>query len=265
MKEIMELALKEDIGAGDYTTALIVPPEKKGTAEIITREDGVIAGLEVCNGVFKMVDEGLHFNARINDGEFVNRGTVIAEITGLIQPIMMAERTALNFLQHLSGIASLTRRWTELIKDHSVLLLDTRKTTPGLRHLEKYAVMVGGGRNHRQGLSGGIVIKENHIAAAGGINAAVLKAAMKAPITLKIEVEVTNLDEFQEALDTGADLIMLDNMDLETIRKAVKINAGRALLEASGDITGSCLEEYARTGVDFISSGALTHSSKALN
>lgn len=265
VKEIMELALKEDIGAGDYTTSLIVPHEKRGTAEIITREEGVIAGLEVCSAVFKIIDEGLHFNPRVNDGDFVDKDTVIAEISGQLQTIMMAERTALNFLQHLSGIATLTRKWTELIKDYSVQLLDTRKTMPGMRYLEKYAVVVGGGRNHRQSLSGGIVIKENHIAAAGGIDAAVMKAAMNAPITLKIEVEVSNLDEFKEALETGADLIMLDNMDLEVIREAVKINAGRALLEASGDITGSTLEEYARTGVDFISSGALTHSSKALN
>ncbi|NLI69982.1 MAG: carboxylating nicotinate-nucleotide diphosphorylase [Firmicutes bacterium] len=264
-REIMELALKEDIGGGDYTTSLIVPPEKVGDAEIITREDGVIAGLEVCKGVFKMVDERIDFNSRVTDGDSVSRGAVIAEIDGPVQPIMMAERTALNFLQRLSGIATLTRIWTERIKNHAVFLLDTRKTSPGLRYLEKYAVMVGGGRNHRLGLSGGIVIKENHIAAAGGISAAVKRAVMKAPITLKIEVEVTDLDEFREALDAGADLIMLDNMDPETIREAVKINAGRVLLEASGDISEARLEEYARTGVDFISSGALTHSFKSLN
>lgn len=265
IKEILVPALKEDAGGGDITTELLIPQETRAGAEIIAREDGVISGLDVCRAVFMLVDGELVFTKKISDGERVKNGDVVAGLTGAAHSILTGERTALNFLQRLSGIATLTKEWTELIAAYPAQLVDTRKTTPGLRLLEKYAVRTGGGRNHRRNLSDGILIKENHIRAAGGIEEAVKRAKETAPVTLKIEVEVTNLLEFREALAAGADIIMLDNMDTETMKKAVEINGGKALLEASGNITGGRLKEVAATGVNYISSGALTHSAKSLD
>ena len=265
LKEMLELALKEDTGTGDITTELLIPPQKNAEAGIIAREEGVIAGLDIAGAVFKLVDNRLNFMQKISDGEKVEKGSVIAVLSGSARSILTGERTALNFLQRLSGIATLTAEWVELIAGYPAQLVDTRKTSPGLRRLEKYAVMTGGGRNHRMNLSDGVLIKENHIKAAGGIRKAVLRAKEAAPVTLKTEVEVTCPEEFKEAMEAGADLIMLDNMDTETMKKAVELNRGRVLLEASGNITRGRLQEVAATGVDFISSGALTHSARALD
>jgi len=265
LREIVDLALKEDIGMGDITTELVISPHDKGIAEIIAREEGIIAGLEIGREVFRIIDDKLEYKPKIYDGEKVKKGAVIAEISGKMSAIMFGERTALNFLQHLSGIATLTSRWVKLIQDYPAQLVDTRKTTPGLRQLEKYAVMIGGGRNHRKGLYGGILIKENHIKAVGGIKEAVLKVKKAAPITLRIEVEVTTLEELEEALEADADLVMLDNMEVRLMKKAVEFNKGQAILEASGNITQDRLQDVAATGVDYISSGALTHSSTSLD
>ncbi len=265
LREIVEFALKEDIGMGDITSESVISPNEEGTAEIIVREEGVIAGLEIAKEAFKVVDDKLEYKPKINDGERVKKGDVIVKISGNMSAIMLGERTALNFLQHLSGIATLTSQWVSLIKEYPAQLVDTRKTTPGLRQLEKYAVVAGGGRNHRLGLHGGVLIKENHIKVVGGIKEAVLKVKKDAPITLRIEVEVTTLEELEEALEAGADLVMLDNMDEHLMKKAVEFNRGRAYLEASGNITQGRLQAVAATGVDYISSGALTHSSTSLD
>jgi len=265
IKELINLALKEDVGSGDITTGVTVPPGIISNARIIAREEGIVAGLELSGQVFMSVDEGINYKLKLADGDRVKEDDLVAEISGEAASILTAERTALNFLQHMSGIATITNEWSQLIKDYKAQLVDTRKTTPGLRHLEKYAVRVGGGRNHRHGLDSGVLIKENHIVAAGGIRAAVERAREKAPITLRVEIEVTSLEELEEAIEAGADLIMLDNMEKSQLEKAVEINKGRALLEASGNITTNRLPEVAATGVDFISCGALTHSFRALD
>lgn len=265
LREIIKWALREDIGTGDITTELTVSPDVSGSGAIYAREEGTVAGLDICREVFRMVDGGILFAPAVKDGDEVEKGRVVVDVSGSLCSILTAERTALNFLQRLSGIATMTRNWVKQIKDYPAQLLDTRKTTPGLRAMEKYAVAVGGGRNHRKGLFDGILIKENHIKAAGGIKEAVELAKNRAPVTVKIEVEVENLEELAQALEAGADLIMLDNIDMETMRRAVALTGGLALLEASGDMTISKLREVAATGVDFISSGALTHSSRWLN
>ncbi|HOB86065.1 MAG TPA: carboxylating nicotinate-nucleotide diphosphorylase [Bacillota bacterium] len=265
VKDLVARALKEDLGAGDLTTQAVVPPGKRGRGEILAREQGVIAGLPLAEAVFLELDPTLQFHPQVEEGAELAPGKVVARVEGSLASILSAERTALNFLQHLSGIATQARLWVREISDYPARLVDTRKTTPTLRLLEKYAVRVGGASNHRLGLDGGILIKENHIRAAGGIAAAVEAARRKAPFTLRIEVEVTNLQELEEALAAGADLIMLDNMDLDLMRRAVEITAGRVPLEASGNITFSRLREVAATGVDYISCGALTHSSRSLD
>ena len=265
LQEIINLSLKEDLGSGDITSELTIPANKTGVAEIISRQSGVVAGLEIAGKVFKIVDAGLDFLAFVSDGEEVGQGEVVAKVAGNLRSIVTAERTALNFLQHISGIATLTNSWVRLIEGYPAQLVDTRKTTPGLRQLEKYAVVVGGGRNHRKGLDGGVLIKENHIAAAGGIEEAVNRAKKAAPVTLRVEVEATNLEQLTEALQAGAELIMLDNMDTAEMQQAVEINDGQACLEASGNITGERLQEIAATGVDYISCGALTHSVPAMD
>lgn len=265
LEETVRRALREDIGAGDLTTESTVPAGARGAARIIAREEGVLAGLPAAAAAFRMLDPSLQFSARAQDGDRLSPGRPVAEISGLLRPILTAERTALNFLQRLSGIATQTGAWVKEIEGFPARLLDTRKTTPGLRHLEKYAVRSGGGFNHRPGLDGGILIKENHIRAAGGITAAVKAARLRVPFLQSIEVEVTTLDELEEALLAGAAMIMLDNMDTGTMRRAVALTAGRALLEASGGITFERLREVAATGVDFISCGALTHSCRSLD
>ncbi len=263
--EIIERALREDIGSGDVTTDAICEPDQVGRAVIRTKEPCVVAGVPIAQMVFETLDSQLRFASRVRDGDRLNAGQIIAELDGRLRTILTGERIALNFLQRLSGIATATARYVEAVRDFSVKILDTRKTAPGLRIFDKYAVRVGGGQNHRMGLYDGVLIKTNHIRAAGGIAKAIERARRSAPTTLRIEVEVKNLKELQEALDAGADIIMLDNMSLEEIRQAVKIAHGRALLEASGGVNLENVREIAATGVDFISVGALTHSVKAID
>ncbi|MBP1761754.1 MAG: nicotinate-nucleotide pyrophosphorylase (carboxylating) [Firmicutes bacterium] len=265
LDDLIRRSLEEDIGYGDITTMSVVPAEQNSEGLFIAKAEGVIAGLEVAGTVFARLDPEAVFTKLIEEGDLVTTGTVIARIRGKSRALLTGERTALNFLQRLSGIATQTHQLTGMIKDYSAQLLDTRKTTPGLRVLEKYAVTVGGGRNHRFGLYDGVMIKDNHIIAAGGIKQAVAMARGKVPHTLKIEVEVENLDQLQEALEAGTDIIMLDNMAPAVMREAVAVVAGRALLEASGGIKAANLIEIAQTGVDFISMGALTHSASSLD
>jgi nicotinate-nucleotide pyrophosphorylase (carboxylating) len=272
LRRIIKRALEEDIGSGDVTTEAICEPDQMGRAVIRTKEPCVIAGVVVAQLVFEMLDSQIEFAPRVRDGERLSAHQTVAEISGRLRAILMGERTALNFLQRLSGIATMTARYVEAVQDFSVKILDTRKTAPGLRILDKYAVRVGGGQNHRLGLFDGVLIKKNHIWAAGGIAKAVERARRLAPTTLKIEVEVKNLTELQEALAAGADIIMLDNMSLEEMRQAVQLvkASGRGwgrgpLLEASGGVTLENVREIAATGVDFISVGALTHSVKAID
>jgi nicotinate-nucleotide pyrophosphorylase (carboxylating) len=265
LDDLIKRSLEEDIGYGDITTMSVVPAEQNSEGLFIAKAEGVIAGLEVARTVFARLDPQAVFTKLTADGDLVTSGTVIARVRGRSRALLSGERTALNFMQRLSGIATQTHQLTGMIKDYPAQLLDTRKTTPGLRVLEKYAVAVGGGRNHRFGLYDGVMIKDNHIIAAGGIKQAVAMARARVPHTLKIEVEVENLDQLQEALEAGADIIMLDNMAPAIMREAVTIAAGRALLEASGGIKAANLIEIAQTGVDFISMGALTHSAPNLD
>lgn len=262
---LVKQALLEDLGSGDLTTLYTIFPLQRGTGKLVAKQGGVIAGLPVAEQVFKTLDGRLEFACLVKDGQKVDPGEVIAEVTGRLQPILSGERTALNFLQQLSGIATMTRRWVKKLEGTRARLVDTRKTTPGLRALQKYAVRMGGGYNHRLGLDSGILIKDNHIEAAGGIREAVEAVRSKAPFTCKIEVEVKNLDELQEAIQAGAEIVMLDNMDPATMTQAVSAAKGRVLLEASGKIGFENLREVAATGVDLISCGALTHSAPALD
>ncbi len=265
IESVVARALAEDVGSGDITTVLTVPEDAKAAATITAKARGVIAGLEVARAVFLAVEESVEFTQQCREGAGVDIGDPIAYVAGSARSILTAERVALNFLGRMSGVASVTSRYVKIVSHTSVRIVDTRKTTPGLRRLEKYAVAVGGGYNHRFGLSDGILIKDNHIAAAGGIGAAVSAAKSKAPHTLKIEVEVTNLDELREAIDTGADAVLLDNMPLDDMAEAVRIAAGRVITEASGGVSESTAAAIAETGVDIISVGALTHSVPALD
>ncbi|MCX8104152.1 MAG: carboxylating nicotinate-nucleotide diphosphorylase [Candidatus Bipolaricaulota bacterium] len=265
VRELVERALREDLGPGDVTTEAICDPDQQGRALIRTKEPCVVAGLPIAQIVFEVLDAQIRFTPRVRDGDRLSARQTLAELEGRVRAILMGERTALNLLQRLSGIATLTARYVEAVRDFSVKILDTRKTAPGLRILDKYAVRVGGGQNHRLGLYDGVLIKTNHIRAAGGIAKAIERARRSVPPTLKIEVEVKNLHELQEALEARADIIMLDNMALEEMREAVKIVGGRALLEASGGVTLENVRQIAATGVDFISVGALTHSVKAID
>lgn len=263
--KIISNALEEDLGTGDLTTGSLVP-EKAVTKGIIhAKEAGVIAGLEVAQRVFAFLDASLSFNAKVKDGDRVTKGTVLAEIEGKARQILIGERLALNLLQRLSGIATKTANFVSLVGSEKARIADTRKTTPGLRMLEKYAVRVGGGSNHRFGLYDAVLIKDNHIKVAGGITAAVELARQNIPHTTKVEVEVENLAGVQEALAVRADIIMLDNMDLAEMREAVAVINGQALVEASGNMTEERIPLVAKTGVDIISVGALTHSVKALD
>jgi nicotinate-nucleotide pyrophosphorylase (carboxylating) len=262
---LIDLALAEDIGPGDITTAHTIRPEAAGQGIIVAKEDLTIAGLDLARSVFERLDAGVRFDAGCQDGDRIATGRTVARITGRLCALLTGERTALNFLQRLSGIATYVHDCVAGLQGSSVKLLDTRKTTPGWRQLEKYAVRAGGGSNHRMGLYDAVLIKDNHIAAAGGITAAVegIKAHVGPEMT--IEVETTCQDEVREALRAGAHIIMLDNMDLTQIREAVRIVAGRAKLEASGGVTREHLAALAATGVDYISSGALTHSARAVD
>ncbi|MGQ9512086.1 carboxylating nicotinate-nucleotide diphosphorylase [Thermodesulfitimonas sp.] len=265
LDRLIDTALREDLGPGDITTESIVPETLWARAEFIAKEEGVVAGLPVAGRVFKRLDPEAEFRAEVAEGSAVRAGAVLAVVTGRARTILTGERVALNFVRHLSGIATRTRRLVAAIEGLRAVVLDTRKTTPGLRALEKYAVRAGGGRNHRFGLFDGVLIKDNHIRAAGGIREAVTRVRARAPYTLKVEVEVQSLDEVEEALAAGADIIMLDNMPVAMMREAVRRIGGRALVEASGGITEENIREVAVTGVDFISVGALTHSVRALD
>jgi len=262
---IIKQALQEDIGRQDITTCNLVPADQQSRGILVAKASGIIAGTEICQAVFRHLDPGVQSQIFVADGQMVENGDVIAEFSGKTTALLGGERVALNLLQRLSGIATRTRKMSDKIKNYKAQIVDTRKTTPGLRELEKYAVRVGGGRNHRFGLYDGVMIKDNHIVAGGGILNAVQTLRQRVPITVKIEVEVENLEQLDLALQAGADIIMLDNMDTLTMQKAVELVAGRALIEASGGITEDRLEEIARTGVDFISVGALTHSVQSLD
>ncbi|MCJ2542398.1 carboxylating nicotinate-nucleotide diphosphorylase [Thermostichus vulcanus] len=268
VQTIIKNALQEDIGPGDVTSEAICTPDHIGQAVMRTKEACVVAGVPIAQMVFATLDneiEEIEFVPQVCDGDRLVPGQTIAEIKGRLRTILMGERTALNLLQRLSGIATLTARYVEAVQGFSAKILDTRKTAPGLRILEKYAVYVGGGHNHRIGLYDGILIKSNHIRAAGGVVAAIERARRYAPIMLKIEVEVKNLAELREALQAGVDRVMLDNMSTEEMRQAVQMTEGRVPLEASGGVSLDNVRQIAATGVDFISVGALTHSAKAID
>ncbi|HEY8499794.1 MAG TPA: carboxylating nicotinate-nucleotide diphosphorylase [Clostridia bacterium] len=265
IRDVLEQAYKEDMPFGDITTDYIVPGDAYSKAYMITKQEGVIAGIDVCIEAFKMLDPDVKISTLVNDGDFVEAGTRILEIEGKSRALLKAERTALNLLQRLSGIATITRLYVEKIIGYNAKVTDTRKTTPGLRALEKYAVRKGGGYNHRLSLSDAVLIKDNHIKAAGGIKKAVEAAREHITHTAKIEVETETLDQVREALESGADIIMLDNMQPEIMEQAVKMINHRAITEASGNITLDNIQKIAAAGVDIISVGALTHSVKALD
>ena len=263
VRKIIRRALEEDIRSGDVTTAYALTAGETGKATALAKEDLVVAGLDVFRDVFRLRDAGLAFRTALKDGDRVPRGTVLAVVQGSLASILTAERVALNLFQRMCGVATLTRQFVDAAAGTKAEILDTRKTMPGLRILDKYAVRVGGGRNHRYGLYDGILIKDNHIEAAGGIGKAVRRVRDGAPLLARIEVEARTLAEVREALAAGADVIMLDNMPVDAMRKAVALIDGRALVEASGNVTLVTVKAIASTGVDFISSGALTHSARA--
>ncbi|QZY55007.1 carboxylating nicotinate-nucleotide diphosphorylase [Crassaminicella profunda] len=265
VEKIIKNALIEDMNYGDTTTDLLIDDASFSEAYMIAKETGVVAGLLVAESVFKLLDENISFKVLKKDGTLVKKGEKIAEIKGSTKNILKGERLALNLLQRMSGIASASRRYADLVKEYQTRVVDTRKTTPNLRILEKYAVRVGGCYNHRFNLSDAVMIKDNHIKAVGSIKKAVERIRENIPHTTKIEVEVTSLKELEEALKARADIIMLDNMDLETMKRAVESTKGRAILEASGNITLERIKDIAKIGVDVISVGALTHSVKAMD
>jgi len=262
---LIEQALLEDIHTGDITTKAVVPHRRPAEARLIAKEEMVVAGLSIAGRVFARLDPLVIFTPCLTDGESADKGTVLATICGDAAVLLMGERVALNLLQRMSGIATLTSRFVAAVSGTKARIVDTRKTTPGLRELEKYAVRIGGGINHRTGLYDGVLIKENHIVAAGGITAAIRRARAYIPHTLKIEIETETLAQVDEALTAGADIIMLDNMNLDEMRSAVATIAGRALVEASGGVNLDTVRAIAETGVDIISVGALTHSPRAMD
>jgi len=265
VERLIDLALEEDVAHGDITTEATVPESCCAEATIVARQRGVMAGLPVAEAVFLRVDSTIEFAGQADEGDVVEPGTTLAEVSGRARSILAAERTALNFLQQLSGVATATSSLWALIADTDAKLVDTRKTVPGMRALQKYAVRIGGGRNHRFHLADAVLIKDNHIAACGGIGEAVRAARERVPHTMRIEVEVQGLAQLREALDAEADIIMLDNMDTTEMSQAVAFTEGRALLEASGCISADSIVAVARTGVDLISCGAITHSAPALD
>lgn len=263
--KLIKSALAEDITSEDVSTNAIIRKFTKGTARLLCKQDGVICGLPVFERTFKLLDEGTQVVFYAQDGDRVRKGDLLAEVTGDIRVILSGERTALNYLQRMSGIATYTSQVVELLKGSKTKLLDTRKTTPNMRVFEKYAVRVGGGNNHRYNLSDGVLLKDNHIGAAGSVTRAVQMAKEYAPFVRKIEVEVENLEMCREALEAGADIIMLDNMSVADMKEAVKMIGGRALTECSGNVTRENIKNIIETGVDFVSSGALTHSAPILD
>jgi len=265
LDELLFNALEEDIGHGDITTQATVAAERWAQGKFIAKAAGVVCGLLLVQRVFALLDPQIQFSSHVKEGEKISKGMVLAEISGPAGSILTGERVALNFLQHLSGIATQTRAAVEQVEGTKTKIVDTRKTTPGLRLVEKYAVRVGGAMNHRYNLADGVLIKDNHIVAAGGISQAISRVRSQVPHIMKIEIEVENLLQLSEALQAGAEVILLDNMSAEEMTKAVQMVDGRVLTEASGNMGEKDLREIAGTGVDFISIGALTHTVKALD
>lgn len=263
--DIILNALKEDITSEDISTNSVMRNYQLGEVELICKEDGVIAGLDVFKRVFELLDANTEVSFTVKDGDKVKNGQKLGVVRGDIRVLLSGERTALNYLQRMSGIATYTRTIADMLEGTNTKLLDTRKTTPGMRVFEKYAVKVGGGYNHRFNLSDGILLKDNHIGAAGGVKEAVAMAKEYAPFVRKIEIEVENLEMLKEALEAGADIIMLDNMSVEDMKKAVELCAGKAETECSGNVTKENVAKLTKIGVDYISSGALTHSSPILD
>lgn len=257
--------LKEDITYEDVSANAVMPEDKKGRAELICKQSGIICGLDVFERAFKLLDENSRFESNFKDGDEVKKGELVGVIYGDIKALLSAERTALNYLQRMSGIATITREYANELKGYKTVLLDTRKTTPNMRPFEKHAVKVGGGTNHRYNLSDGVLLKDNHIGAAGSVKKAIELARAYAPFVRKIEIETETLEQVKEAVEAGADIIMLDNMDNETMKKAVEIIDGRAETECSGNVTKERLKSIAETGVDFVSCGALTHSAPIMD
>ncbi|MBH52359.1 MAG: nicotinate-nucleotide diphosphorylase (carboxylating) [Chloroflexi bacterium] len=269
IKTLIHEALREDLGSGDITTNILVDSQTQAVGELVAKQDGILCGIGISKEVFLTVDPSLDINISKNDGDTIKSGDLLSEIKGCASSILIAERVALNFLQHLSGIATNTSHYVYAINNLPAKIIDTRKTIPGLRELAKYAVQTGGGSNHRHGLSDGILIKDNHIESfkkqGMSISKAISLVKSKAPHTLKLEIEVKNIEEAIEAIEAGAEMILLDNMSPEDMKEVASINQGKALLEASGGITLETVSMVAKSGVDLISVGALTHSSKALD
>ena len=263
--QLIRMALQEDITSEDVSTNAVMPTATKGTVELIAKEDGVIAGLDIYARVFTILDEKTEIDFHCKDGDEVKKGELMATVTGDIRVLLSGERVALNYLQRMSGIATYTRQVPKLLEGSKVTLLDTRKTTPNCRVFEKYAVRVGGGCNHRYNLSDGVLLKDNHIGAAGSVTKAIQMAKAYAPFVRKIEIEVETLEQVKEAVEAGADIIMLDNMTPEVMKQAVELIDGRAQTECSGNITKENIQKIREIGVDFVSSGALTHSAPILD
>ncbi len=258
-------ALQEDISSEDVTTNSVMPSAQKGEAQLICKQDGVLAGLFVFRRVFELLDDGVSVQFHFTDGDKVRKGDLIGTVAGDIRAVLSGERTALNYLQRMSGIATYTNSIAALLEGSGVKLLDTRKTTPNMRIFEKYAVKVGGGHNHRYNLSDGVLLKDNHIGAAGGVKEAIIMAKEYAPFVRKIEVECETVEMVQEAVEAGADIIMLDNMGVEEMQKAIAVIGGKAEIEISGNVTKENIGHYISLGVDYISSGALTHSAPIMD
>ena len=263
--QLIRMALQEDITSEDVSTNAVMPTATKGTVDLIAKEDGVIAGLDIYARVFTILDEKTEIDFHCKDGDEVKKGELMATVTGDIRVLLSGERVALNYLQRMSGIATYTRQVAKLLEGSKVTLLDTRKTTPNCRVFEKYAVRVGGGCNHRYNLSDGVLLKDNHIGAAGSVTKAIQMAKAYAPFVRKIEIEVETLEQVKEAVEAGADIIMLDNMTPEVMKQAVELIDGRAQIECSGNITIENIQKIREIGVDFVSSGALTHSAPILD
>lgn len=265
MDEYILHALREDITSEDVSTNAVMPDKKQGTAQLICKADGVICGLEVFERTFQLLDDTFRFETNVKDGDRVEKGQLLGTLFGDIRALLSGERTALNYLQRMSGIATVTSEYAKELVGTKTTLLDTRKTTPNMRPFEKYAVTVGGGRNHRYNLSDGVLLKDNHIGAAGSVKKAIEMAKAYAPFVRKIEIETETIEQVKEALEAGADIIMLDNMDNDTMKKCVELIGDKAETECSGNVTKERLREIAAIGVDYVSSGALTHSAPVLD
>ena len=263
--ELIKLALREDISSEDVSTNAVMTEAKPGEVDLIAKQDGIICGMDVYERVFKLLDDNTVVEKYVKDGDSVNKGQLMAKVRGDIRVLLSGERVALNYLQRMSGIATYTNEVSKLLSGSKTVLLDTRKTTPNMRIFEKYAVKCGGGQNHRYNLSDGVLLKDNHIGAAGSITKAIEMAKAYAPFVRKIEIETETLEQVKEAADAGADIIMLDNMDVATMKEAVRIIDGRAKTECSGNVTKENIKNIIDSGVDYVSSGALTHSAPILD